>query len=139
MLGKGSHPSTLLYLVKNTIDKPSDSSTFSLKSRSVIANSSLLLPIVIGCSSLTAGLILMTSCPGTEDAMEGNVLAKNLGIPNNLYALLVEARMATIMKNMVADIFRSCMCSFNSDVYSQGVRWGTVVAVIHRTLHLICM
>ena len=117
MLGKGSHPSTLFYLVKNTIDKPSDSSTFSLKSRSVIANSSLLLPIVIGCSSLTAGLVLVTSCPGTEDAMEGNVLAKNLGIPNNLKALHVEARRATMMKNMIADIFRCSMYDLTSDVY----------------------
>ena len=137
MLGKGSHPSTLFYLVKNTIDKPSDSSTFSLKSRSVIANSSLLLPIVIGCSSLTAGLVLVTSCPGTEDAMEGNVLAKNLGIPNNLNALL-EARKATMMKNIIADIF-GVLCVVSLQMCTKGVRWGTVVAVIHRTLHLICM
>ena len=119
MLGKGSHPSTLFYLVKNTIDKPSDSSTFSLKSRSVIANSSLLLPIVIGCSSLTAGLVLVTSCPGTEDAMEGNVLAKNLGIPNNLNALL-EARKATMMKNIIADIF-GVLCVVSLQMCTKGV------------------
>ena len=94
---------TIFYLVKNTIDKPSDSSTFRLKSWSVIVNSSLLLPIVIGCNSLNVGVVLMISCPGTEDAMEGNELERKLGIPNNLNPLLVAARIATIKKNIIPE------------------------------------
>ena len=45
----------------------------------------------------------MISCPGTEDAMEGNELDRKLGIPNNLNALLVAARMATVKKNIISE------------------------------------
>ena len=45
----------------------------------------------------------MISCPGTEDAMEGNELERKLGIPNNLNPLLVAARIATIKKNIIPE------------------------------------
>lgn len=87
--------------MKSTIDKPSASRTFWLKFLSVIVSSSLLVSTVMGSKSLIIGVVLVTSCPGTDDAMDGRLLARNLGMPNNLNASLVDARpnmMATTKK-----------------------------------------
>ena len=59
-----------------------------MKSLSLMLSSSLVLPTVMGSSSLTTGMVLVISCPATDEAIEGEELGRNLGIPSNLKAQL---------------------------------------------------
>jgi hypothetical protein len=78
--------------VKKTIASPSDSKMFSLKFLSVMLRSSLEAGTPIGSKSLRNGVVFVTSCPATDDATGGDDFGRNLGIPSNLKASLVDTR-----------------------------------------------
>lgn len=82
------------YLVKKTIASPSGSNIFSLKFLSVTLRSSLETGTPIGSRSLRNGMVFVTSCPATDDATGGDDFGRNLGIPSNLKASLVDTRNA---------------------------------------------
>jgi hypothetical protein len=65
---------------------------FSLKFLSVMLRSSLEAGTPIGSRSLRKGVVFVTSCPATEDATGGDDFGRNLGIPSNLKAVLVDTR-----------------------------------------------
>lgn len=97
------------YLVKKTIASPSDSKIFSLKFLSVILRSSLDAGTPIGSRFLRNGVVLVTSCPATDDATGGDDFGKNLGMPSNLNASFDDTRNTRerrICKPAIENIFR---------------------------------
>ena len=61
-------------------------------------SNSLSLPTLIGSSSLTEGVVLVISCPATDEATLGDALDRNLGSPSNLKESLVPNSTATSRK-----------------------------------------